>query len=107
MWRFFKIATLLQQHHSYSEQAPDRLSASGGDKTLRAPVGARVRAVQRTNGYGSRTAHGNGVGSAFCEPDPQLPKRCDPFATYRRVSHSPVSMICRCINVLGMRVTGF
>jgi hypothetical protein len=27
----------------------------------------------------------------------RIAKQCGPFATYRRVSHSPVSVICRCI----------
>jgi hypothetical protein len=27
----------------------------------------------------------------------RIAKQCDPFATYRRVSHSPASTICRCI----------
>jgi hypothetical protein len=102
------------------------------DETLRAPAGARVRAAQRTNGLGSRTAHGNGTAFSAVAPSerPVLPsidpysgvafrqarhshptfrslirfradlsvaKRCDPFATYRRVTHSPASTICRCI----------
>jgi hypothetical protein len=38
-------------------------------------------------------------GSAFCRPDPHCLTLCDPFATYRRLSHSPASTICRCITV--------
>ena len=36
-------------------------------------------------------------GSAICEPDPHCLTLCDPFATYRRVNHSPASTICGCI----------
>src|SRR5262245_54743459 len=36
-------------------------------------------------------------GSAFCERDPHCLTLCDPFATYRQVTHSPASTICRCI----------
>jgi hypothetical protein len=51
------------------------LRTSEGDETLRAPVGARVRAVQRTNGLGSRTAHGNGTAFSAVAPSerPVLP----------------------------------
>jgi hypothetical protein len=37
------------------------------------------------------------IGSAFCGPDPHCLTLCDPFATYRQVTHSPASTICRCI----------
>src|SRR5262249_6209026 len=36
-------------------------------------------------------------GSAFYGPDPHCLTLCDPFATYRRVTRSPGSTICRCI----------
>ena len=51
------------------------LRTSEGDETLRAPVGARVRAAQRTNGLGSRTAHGNGTAFSAVAPSerPVLP----------------------------------
>src|SRR5262245_8614309 len=37
------------------------------------------------------------LGSACCERDPHCLTLCDPFATYRQVTHSPASTICRCI----------
>jgi hypothetical protein len=40
---------------------------------------------------------GRSFGSAFCGPDPHCLTLCDPFATYRQVTHSPASTICRCI----------
>jgi hypothetical protein len=51
------------------------LRTSGGDETLRAPDGARVRAAQRMNGLGSRTAHGNGTAFSAVAPSerPVLP----------------------------------
>src|SRR5262249_3401678 len=36
-------------------------------------------------------------GSAHTVSPTRIAKQCDPFATYRRVSHSPASTIWRCI----------
>src|SRR5262249_16430098 len=66
--------------------------------------GAACVVVHRSNirewlppGPNSRPTSDRLFGSGFCELDPHCLTVCDPLATYRRLSHSAASAICRCI----------